>query len=67
MEQVIKDGSPAPAAEVCVEPDLPNWQHDIAGRLCIIDQTTLVIRDFGYDGGGPGMTLQCLLFFIIRS
>ena len=50
-----------------MEPDLPNWQHDIAGRLCIIDQTTLVIRDFGYDGRGPGMTFQCLLFFIIRS
>ena len=40
------------AGEVCV--GTLSGQHDVAGRLCFIDQTTLVIRDFEYDGGGPG-------------
>ena len=43
-----------PAGEVCLDRDLPNFFHGIRGRLCFIDQTTLVIRGFSYDGQGPG-------------
>ena len=43
--------------EVCVGP-LPDLSHDIEGQLCIIDQKTLVIRDFGYDGSGPGKSVN---------
>ena len=40
-------------AEKCVG-TLPNFQHDIEGQLCIIDEDTMVIRGFGYDGSAPG-------------
>ena len=41
------------AGEVCLGP-LPNHQHGISGQLCIIDQSTMELRDFSYDGQGPG-------------
>jgi hypothetical protein len=44
-------------AEVCISEPLPSTQHGIQGRLCFIDQTTLVIRGFAYDGGGPAAYL----------
>ena len=45
------------AGEVCVG-TLPTWAHSVRGELCIIDQSTMVIRDFNYDGGGPGTYLH---------
>ena len=45
------------AGEVCVG-DLPTWGHSVEGRLCIIDESTMVIRDFQYDSGGPGQLIK---------
>ena len=41
--------------EVCAG-DLSDFfsSHGISGQLCFIDQSTLVIRNFNYDGRGPG-------------
>ena len=33
---------------------LPNYQHGIRGTLYALDETTLFIEDFEYDGQGPG-------------
>ena len=43
------------AGEVCIGtlPDLTG-SYDIDGELCIIDQSTMELRDFSYDGRGPG-------------
>ena len=38
--------------------ELPSWEHGVLGEFCIIDQTTIVIRNFYYDGGGPGELLK---------
>ena len=43
------------AGEVCVG-TLPTLAHGVSGKLCIIDQYTMVIRNFNYDGRGPGQT-----------
>lgn len=51
--------------EVCVG-SLPTWAHQVRGNLCIIDETTMVIRNFRYDSGGPGQsysyTCVCVYF-----
>ena len=36
---------------------LPNLQHGVGGTLEIISATSMRIRDFRYDGQGPGMYL----------
>ena len=33
---------------------LPNLAHGIRGTLYAIDETTFFIKDFEYDGQGPG-------------
>lgn len=33
---------------------LPNYQHGIRGTLYAVDETTLLIEGFEYDGQGPG-------------
>ena len=33
---------------------LPNLQHGIRGTLYALDETTLFIKEFEYDGQGPG-------------
>ena len=35
--------------------DLPNIAHGVQGELCVTDQSTLVIKGFYYDTGGPGL------------
>ncbi len=36
---------------------LPNFQHGIGGTFEILSTTRILLRDFSYDGGGPGITL----------
>ena len=45
-----------PSGEVCVGA-LPTWQHAVRGDFCIIDESTIVIRHFYYDSGGPGQSI----------
>lgn len=33
---------------------MPNEQHGISGTFHVIDEKTIYIEDFNYDGGGPG-------------
>ena len=39
--------------ELCIG-NLPTWEHAVGGRFCVINETTIVIRNFYYDGAGPG-------------
>ena len=41
------------APEVCAG-ELPDIFHGITGKLCFIDQFTVIIRNFYYDSTGPG-------------
>ena len=54
------------AGEVCVG-TLPTWAHGVRGKLCIIDQSTMVIRDFDYDGRGPGQLLTLFVHTYIHT
>jgi hypothetical protein len=38
--------------ELCIG-NLPEWGHAVSGRFCVINETTIVIRNFYYDGAGP--------------
>jgi hypothetical protein len=38
--------------ELCIG-NLPTWEHAVGGRFCVINETTIVIRNFYYDGAGP--------------
>ena len=35
--------------------EFSNFSHDISGTLTIIDDRTLEVSNFGYDGGGPSV------------
>ena len=34
---------------------LPTLFHEVSGQLFVKDNKTIIIRDFNYDGLGPGM------------
>lgn len=38
--------------------DLGNTEHDVAGKVYILDDDTLVIDEFSYDGNGFGVYLN---------
>ena len=38
--------------------DLGNTEHDVAGKGYILDDDTLVIDEFSYDGNGFGVYLN---------
>jgi hypothetical protein len=38
--------------------DLTDTEHDVGGKVYILDQDTLVIDDFSYDGNGFGVYIN---------
>lgn len=34
--------------------ELPNEQHDVSGVFQILSSKKIFIKQFNYDGGGPG-------------
>lgn len=44
--------------------DLPTLEHSVDGFLYVRDNKTLVIRDFAYDGLGPGDVMTIYLTII---
>ena len=52
--------SPAGAREVEVTfvGDLTKTDHDVSGKVYILDQNTLVIDEFSYDGNGFGVYIN---------
>ena len=54
--------SPAPKegkqVEVTFIGDLTKTEHDVSGKVYILDQDTLVIDQFSYDGNGFGVYIN---------
>jgi len=38
--------------------ELPNLDHGIQGTLIALDETTLFIKNFHYDGQAPGIIIH---------
>ena len=39
--------------------ELPDLAHDVQGKLCFKDKSTVVIKNFYYDSQGPGLYREC--------
>ena len=54
--------SPAPQGgrqvEVTFVGDLEKTEHDVSGKVYILDEDTLVIDEFSYDGNGFGVYIN---------
>ena len=46
---------------------LSTLQHDVSGSVYIRDSETLVIREFYYDGQGPGRVTDNTIYFYIGN
>merc|ERR1740129_2163167 len=44
--------------EVTFVGDLGNTEHDVSGKVYILDENTLVIDQFSYDGNGFGVYIN---------
>ena len=44
--------------EVTFVGDLGNTEHDVSGKVYILDENTLVIDEFSYDGNGFGVYIN---------
>ena len=44
--------------EVTSVGDLGNTEHDVSGKVYILDENTLVIDEFSYDGNGFGVYIN---------
>ena len=44
--------------EVTFVGDLTKTDHDVSGKVYILDQNTLVIDEFSYDGNGFGVYIN---------
>ena len=40
--------------------DLPTYFENVRGELYVEDEYTFCIRNFSYDGGGPGKLLKII-------
>ena len=40
---------------------LPTLFHEVSGQLFVKDNKTIIIRDFNYDGLGPGQLPACYI------
>lgn len=44
---------------------LPNLFHELGGELFVKDNKTIIIRNFNYDGLGPGMLYHdCVMVYV---
>ncbi len=52
---------------VRVEPDLPDFNHDVSGVLYIENTTSYCIENFFYDGAGPGKSKFMHSYLLIHK